>query len=220
MYFIGDIGSCHMGKKEYALKAVERAKEIELDCLKFQLFPNIPKYIDSGNIYLPYEWWGDIWSYASHKKLTVSSSFFDDTAFQMLLECRPKFIKFAYSQKEEIKKIEKCLEMGITPMVSCDVMSLPKIPKNATKLYCIPEYPVRYEIAWDGIFERFDGFSDHTLGWRQTINAILAGAKIIEKHMKLNNLDEKCPDANFALPPYQFEKLIQEGRNTSKILKK
>jgi sialic acid synthase SpsE len=81
-------------------------------------------------------------------------------------------------------------------------------PEYVQRLYCIAEYPVKYRIDFDGIFKRFDGFSDHTLGISQSIEAVNRGARIIEKHFRLDN--KKCdhvPDGMFAIKPYLLEKL-------------
>ena len=56
------------------------------------------------------------------------------------------------------------------------------------------------------IFKNYDfqGFSDHTLGYHQTLEAIKNGAEYIEKHITLDHKDINCPDNNFALKPKEL----------------
>ena len=211
---IAELGSCHMGKIERIREAIDRCKASGIDALKLQLFPNEAPYVPT-NIYLPPEMFIDAFTYGLEKGVDVSASCFDRASFDFLMNCRPKFIKFAYSKKTMAEEINITLGSEIETIVSCDVMTDHLVHDNATKLYCIPEYPVRYEVAFDELFKdrvvlkprgggyelgpRFDGFSDHTLGVRQTKRAIEAGAKVIEKHVRLGYEDETCPDARFAV---------------------
>ena len=50
------------------------------------------------------------------------------------------------------------------------------------------------------------GFSDHTVGFRATMAMIGAGAKVIEKHFKLN---DECVDAAFSLNKDQMKRLCE-----------
>jgi sialic acid synthase SpsE len=204
---IAEIGSCHMGRIELLKEAIDRCKALEIDALKLQLFPDLPKYTEAGNVYVSDKLFLEAFEYGEKQGLTVSASVFDEDSFRFLLELEPKFIKFAYSQKEQRDWIEETLNHDIEAIVSCDVMTDYMVRKHTTTLYCIPDYPVRYEVAFDGLFPRFDGFSDHTLGIRQTQKAIDQGAMIIEKHVRLGYAFETCPDARFAVTIEELAKL-------------
>ena len=80
-----------------------------------------------------------------------------------------------------------------------DLISYP-----STKIFfCLfLDYPVHFEPNFDHLFPRFKGFSDHTLGYAQTIRAIEAGAQIIEKHFTLDHKDIECPDFLFCFNAY------------------
>jgi sialic acid synthase SpsE len=80
---------------------------------------------------------------------------------------------------------------------------------NYVSFYCIPEYPVRYQVDFEGLFPMFDGLSDHTLGFRQTIRAAEMGAQFIEKHFQ-GNWDSSCPDGCFALKPAQLDEMVKQ----------
>jgi sialic acid synthase SpsE len=202
---IAELGSCHMGKLERIIEAINICKETRIDALKLQLFPNTAPYVPT-NVYLPFEMFLEAKRYGDEIGVPVSASVFDEESFRKLLVCQPKFIKFAYGKKDQQDWIRTSLTAGIETIVSCDVMTDHAVPEKVTKLYCIPEYPVRYEVNFDELFPRFDGFSDHTLGLRQTKRAIEAGAQIIEKHVRLGYEDETCPDAFFAVNIGEFAK--------------
>lgn len=215
---IAELGSCHMGKLERIKEAIDRCKASGIDALKLQLFPNESPYVFTrtqdahiailtGNIYLPFSLFCEAQDYGREIGLPVSASVFDEENFRRLLVTRPDFIKLAYSKKDHMDWLRTSFVAGIETIVSCDVMTEDSIPVECIKLYCIPEYPVRYEVCFDELFPRFDGFSDHTLGIRQTKRAIEAGAKIIEKHVRLGYEDETCPDAKFAVTIEEFAKV-------------
>lgn len=196
---IAELGSCHMGKLERIQEAILRCKAAGIDALKLQLFPNEEKYTAVGNIYLPPEMFKLAFDYGKMLGVCVSASVFDYDSFCFLRDLRPDFIKFSYGKKNETAWIEETLDLGIEAIVSCDVMTDHLVDNRCTKLYCIVQYPVQFEVAFDELFPRFDGFSDHTLGIRQTVNAIDMGARTIEKHVRLGYSDEICPDASFAI---------------------
>jgi len=195
-----------MGKLDRIKEAIDRCKASGIDAIKLQLFPNEAKYTDVGNVYLSHELFRLAFEYGKSVDFPVTASVFDMESYYFLRNLQPLFIKFAYSQKHQWW-IKDCIDHRMEAIVSCDVMTDSLVPSGALKLYCIPEYPVRYEISFDELFPRFDGFSDHTLGIRQTANAIKAGAEIIEKHVKLGYGDETCPDARFAVGVEDFASL-------------
>lgn len=196
---IAELGSCHMGKFDRIKEAIDKAKELDLYVLKLQLFPNEAKYTAVGNVWLSPELFVKAFDYGKSVGLPVSASVFDYESFLFLANLKPDFIKFSFSMKEATGLINEAWNRGIQSIVSCDVMTDHLVPKESVKLYCIPEYPVRYEVSFEDIFPRFDGFSDHTLGIKQTQRAIDNGAKVIEKHVRLGYEDETCPDAYFAV---------------------
>lgn len=198
---IGDIGSCHQGRLEYAREAIKVGLDSGLDAVKFQLFKNLPP-----NIELPYEWFPELVQYGKDLGIEVFASAFDDESYCLICDfCNS--IKFSYSERNNPKIVW-------TPnkriYVSGDLMT--KFYNNTIKLYCIPQYPVPFIIDFEGVFPRFDGFSDHTLGYKQTLEAVRQGAQIIEKHFTLDYADINCPDNNFALKPAELAKMVKAIR--------
>lgn len=206
---IAELGSCHMGRWDRLKEAIETAKEVGVDALKLQLFPDDAPFVPP-NIWLKPEFFSKAFNYGKKIGLPVSASVFDKENAVFLLEHKPVFVKLAYSQRKMAHWIIT-EPTNAELIISCDTMSDHLVPKNATKLYCIPHYPVLFEVAFDELFPRFDGFSDHTLGLRQTQRAIDAGALVIEKHVRLGYDDElSCPDGRFSVNLKDLKKLRTE----------
>lgn len=224
-YIIGDIGSCHMGKLDKCIEAVNVGKDCGLDAVKFQLGTSKP------NIGLPVAYYQEAFEEGARIGIDVFTSvfapeFYEHTTFPAIY--KPKYMKFAYSQckggdgdlgdyTRDILSRDfrsRCKSEGIKIIASCDVMTIMKNLDADIRLYCIPEYPVRYKIDFEGIFPNFDGFSDHTLGFNQTLVAVREGAKFIEKHFCLTeDLDiNSPPDEMFALSPSNLKEMIKNIR--------
>lgn len=201
---MAEAGSCHMGKLRYALQLIDLAVDCGCWAIKFQLFKNMPP-----NIELPRKWWSELKAHAE-RRIILYASVFDMEAIELLRKYHTVYTKFAYSQRKWFEGIQK----SRCPIVSCSPEEI-FIYKNGFfkptfALFCIPEYPVLYQIDFDQIFKRysFDGFSDHTLGYSQTLRAIKAGARMIEKHITLDHSDITCPDHYFALRPKELKGMM------------
>lgn len=195
-----DIGSCWKNK-DGCIKAVDLAKEVGASYLKFQLGTKSP------NKELPFDYFVAAFEHGKSIGLDVISSVFDSDLFGKYLSLKPAYTKFAYSQMEKYEEQIISVKHGVPVVASCDIMTRHIPVAGVTKLYCVPSYPVQYELCFDGIFDKFDGFSDHTLGYKQTLRAVLSGAKIIEKHVRLDDCDD-VPDSYFALTFAEVEKMI------------
>lgn len=233
-YICGDIGSTHKGNILEAMKTVNMAKQEGLSALKFQLGIREPNINFSLKNYLT------IVNDCNKSELDISTSIFAEydsvlreELINAVIESKPKWIKFAYSQKHLVEDQRRFYDAGIAVIVSCDVMTRHIPIPESIKLYCIPEYPVRYMIDFEGIFERFYGLSDHTLGISQTITSvkrginnllsfkkILSSAKWIEKHICYDKNDICCPDSFFAIGVEEIRLLIKTINNLDKFRNK
>ena len=198
---IVDPGSTHMGKLEYAKELIDLAAHYNCYAIKFQLFKDAPP-----NIPLPREWWGELVKY-TRGKINIFASCDDWEAIDLLKPYFPRHVKFAFSERHNFERIEYANTFSKV-IVSCPLLEVNNYP-NCIKLFCIPEYPVVYNIDFHGLFKYFDGFSDHTLGFRQTLKAVEYGAQYIEKHITLDHNDINCPDHMFALKPDEFGRLMR-----------
>jgi N,N'-diacetyllegionaminate synthase len=208
-----DPGSTHMGKQAYGMELIDIAEEAGA-LIKFQLFPNAKEYTDSGNVHLKMDLFQSLYNYGKKKGTLITASVFGDKELEYLAGFDVPFVKFSHSKREWLTKIKGCLGFGVKVVVSTDCSSDRLLPRhnNLVKLFCIPEYPHTDFICFDGLFPRFDGFSDHTLGYEQTLNAVKAGANWIEKHITLDYDDVDCPDRGFALTRKEAVAMCNEIR--------
>lgn len=210
MHICADVGSTHLGNKDLAISGIHIAKDIGCDSVKFQLFPDLPKYTNCGNIPLPFEWVPDLIAEGKSVGIPVAFSYFDGLLYDGLDLTDVPYHKIAYSQKDHAA-VKRAINQNKRLVISCDFMSDARIPNkdNIAKLYCLPVYPVPYKVSFNGIFPRFDGFSDHTMGYDQTVLAVGYGARWIEKHLSLTEDRAACPDASFALQPDEFREMVR-----------
>ena len=199
---IADPGSCHMGSLERAYDLTRAAVDAGCDAIKWQLF----KGDEGGNVPLPYEWFGSLVAQGRALNVEVFASVWDEGGLSLIDVFKCKCVKFAYSQNRSAW-IHSALRMWKTTYISGNTAT--PFPDNfrVSKLLCVPEYPVKYLIDFDGLFPRFDGFSSHCLGIEQDKAAIRAGAKIIEKHFQLDDNLSTCPDGAFAIRPAKLKEL-------------
>lgn len=96
--------------------------------------------------------------------------------------------------------------------------------KKVVFLHCISSYPTEdkdlnlnsIEYLKDKI-NSLVGFSDHTLGNSGAKLAVACGAKVIEKHITINNKFHG-PDHKISMGPKEFKLYVKEIRETEKIL--
>lgn len=203
MKFIGDPGSCHLGSLEKAKELVKIGADCGLDAVKFQLLTQ--KEMTGGNIGMDWEWLPELIEDGKRLGVEVFASVFDKSGIEWMQRCLCRSIKFSHSQNS---KRLFCAAFD-DHYVSGDIMN--PVPAPFIGLYCIPEYPVPYQIDFEGLFPMFNGFSSHCLGIEQDLRAIEFGAKIIEKHFQ-GDWHSPCPDGAFALKPHRLLELVRRGR--------
>jgi sialic acid synthase len=203
MRLILDAGGTATNSIPKMCELVDLCKEVKAE-LKFQLFTN-----STVNTPLNRRMYKEIAEYAEDEGVLMFASVWDREAIELIEETGGKSIKIAYSQRNNWDIINAALRTGLEVIRSSGWMD--QYDMHFTNLYChaindIPQYPVIDMLNFDGIFELFQGFSDHSLGIKQTIKAIEAGAQIIEKHV--------CPsqpvtseDSKFAIYPPQVRAL-------------
>jgi sialic acid synthase SpsE len=217
VYVTLDVGSCHMGCKPYAHELVTVAKECGANAVKFQLGE-----MKEPNVTLPTDWWPDLCTQAQEIDIDIYASTFDETAFSWYLKKHSyhggaAYIKFAHSQRMDCENMARAKDVGYRVFVSTDPLSAWCCePLASVKYYCVPEYPLMWQPSFEGIFEKFDGFSDHSLGWRNITTEALRCMQLVntpqpwylEKHLTLDKHDIRCPDHYFALKPLEAAKMI------------
>jgi sialic acid synthase SpsE len=191
---IPDVGSTHDGNENACHKAIATAAEWGLSDIKFQLLESEQQ--TSGNISIKPSWVPRLIQMGNDCGVNVFFSVWSEQSMKICHDAGMKTIKFAYSMNRHSWIIKEAIKLFDEVIVSGDIMH--RSPIGCTELFCLPFYPVYYQVSFEGLFPKFSGFSDHTLGTSQTIKAIEAGAKIIEKHVYQNE-NSKTPDRKFAI---------------------
>jgi sialic acid synthase SpsE len=182
-----------MGKEEYAHRLIDLCVAAKADVCKFQLFPK--EMAVNGNVRFPLEWVEPILNHGKSQNMKVAFSVFSPTELEWLLKFPGiPWIKFAHSQRHS-PMIPGLLRAGHHLVISMSPEDIIPPDPHLTRLFCIPQYPVLSTIHWEGIFPLFDGFSDHTIGLGQSVEAYKHGCRWFEKHIKLDYQDVTCPDA-------------------------
>lgn len=187
--------------------------------------------------YMPWEWQPKLKEIAKKENLLCFSSVFDKTAVDFLEEINVPAYKIASFEITDIPLIEYIASKGKPMIISTGIAEKEDIEEaiNACKkqgneqiilLKCTSAYPTPLEeVNLETIkdlerrFNVWTGVSDHTIGGTVPIASIALGAKIIEKHFILNK-SLRGPDVEFSLSPEEFKKMIEDVRNTEKVLGK
>ena len=99
-------------------------------------------------------------------------------------------------------------------------------PKPSVKyLYCVSNYPTKYSDAqlWN-IPQGYSGYSDHTTNIISGAIAVALGAKIIEKHVRLDGCKANDPDYGHSLvldsdnPLYSFKKYVDNIKEAEELI--
>ena len=208
-----EIGHNHNGNLRLAKLLIEEAKICGADIVKFQCYdtdkikkPWQSRYMELKVAELTKEDLKELKRYADKVGIEFMASAFDEERVGWLEEIgvkRHKIASRSIYNTELIKAMEKTGKPIIASLGEWNKKEFPKI-KNAQFLYCISEYPAY--ITELPKFDKYDGFSDHTIGCYWAREAIKRGAKIIEKHFTLS---KELPGYNQkgSAEPYELKDL-------------
>jgi pseudaminic acid synthase len=185
--------------------------------------------------YTPWEWHKELFEVAKEEDLICFSSPFDFSAVDFLENLNAPAYKIASFEIQDIPLIAYTASKGKPIIISTGIAEEKDISlavstckkagnKNVVLLKCTSSYPAPFEIAnlntIPDLKNKFGlevGFSDHTYGYLAPVIAVTLGAKVIEKHFILNH-SIGGPDASFSLDMAEFTEMVQQVRNTEKLL--
>jgi len=194
---IAEIGHNHNGNMRLAKQLIWEAKECGADIVKFQLYdtdyikkPWQSRYFELKAAELDKDQLKELFKEAQKAGIEFLCSVFDAERVKWTEEIGVKRYKIASRSiydKELIKAIEKTKKPIIASLGKWKGPGFPKIKGKVDYLYCVSEYPA-YITAdqFPAKFDKYSGFSDHTIGCYWAREAIKRGAKIIEKHFTLS----------------------------------
>ena len=201
VFIIAEIGHNHMGYMRHAKLLIEEAKACGFDAVKFQAYdtnkikkPWQSRYFELLLSEHTYEEFKEIKEYCDKVEIEFFASAFDIERVKWLDKlgvARHKVASRTIYDTGVIKAMELSGKPIIASLGKIDERGIPKI-KNADYLYCISEYPAYLKDlpAKFGKGEKYQGFSDHSIGMYWAREAVKRGAIIIEKHF---TLDRRLP---------------------------
>jgi len=176
--------------------------------------------------------------YCKKKKIKFLSTPFDIKSAKFLNKIHQKIIKISsgdlnnYPLLKEVSKYAKRIILSTGMSSLKEINDAIKTIKSFNKktiiniLHCTSQYPAKEKDlnlrAINLLKKRFNleiGYSDHSRGNEASIAAVALGAKIIEKHLTLNN-NLKGPDHKASLNPIDFKKFVVSIRKTEVSLGK
>ena len=189
-------------------------------------------YSEAGT---PYEWHQAIKDECEKCGIDFLSTPFDPAAVDFLEDLGAEAYKIASFELNDIPLIEYAAGKGKLMIMSCG-MATPEEIQDAVDacrrmgneqivlLKCCSEYPANWEDMHLGnipdMRERFGvpvGLSDHSFGSLGAVVAVALGARVIEKHVKLDGVESA--DSEFSMTMDAFAQMVQDVRNAKLIEK-
>jgi len=184
---------------------------------------------------MPYEWIEEIHKYAQSREILFMSTPFDRESANELNEYVPAF-KVASSLLvhhpflEFLSQMDKPIILSTGAKSRSQVADAIEVIRGAgdphlVVLQCTTAYPTPIDranlLTIKSLREAFDvhtGLSDHTLESDiAPITAVGLGARVIEKHLTLDDAMEG-PDHSFSLEPDEFDRMVTKVRNAESAL--
>jgi pseudaminic acid synthase len=175
----------------------------------------------------PLEWHKKLFNYGKSLGIKVFSTPFDETAVDFLEKLNCPIYKIASFEMTDLNLVARVARTKKPMIISTGMASLKEIETtvktakkngadNITLLYCVSNYPSSvkdYNLNNIKIlkkkFKCNVGISDHSNDNRIAIASIINGARVIEKHIALEN-QKKGFDIQFSLKGKEIRKLRED----------
>lgn len=177
----------------------------------------------------PYHWYPKLLKLCNKKKIILFSSVFDLDTVDYLEAHNCPIYKIASPEITDIPLLEKVAKTKKPIFISSGLadksdlsLAIKTLKKNKCKkiilMKCTSAYPapvseinLKTMKDFKRLFKVDVGFSDHTIGNVAAIVAVTSGAKVIEKHIKINK-NIKTLDNFFSQDLKNFGKFVKEIR--------
>ncbi len=223
MIFVAEIGMNHDGNFDLAYELIRQAKISGADIAKFQFGwrdkPGEINQIDKKRAIQLKKW-------CDYFDIEMMVSPITEKGYEISKKIKLKRYKIASRTVVEnprlCKKIIKENSEIICSLGFWKKSYMPFKPQKKLKyLYCVSRYPTYPEELknFPKVFkaDHYFGYSDHTHGIATCLLAISRGAKIIEKHFTLNKTSQVIRDHVLSSTPEEFKKMVDIGKELSKL---
>lgn len=185
----------------------------------------------------PLQWHRELFDYAKKNKITIFSTPFDTSAVDFLEKINCPIYKVSSFEMNDLNLIKKIAKTKKTMIISTGLASLKEISltvncakKNGAKkiilLYCVSNYPSNLsDFNLNNIKilkEKFKceiGLSDHSKDNKVALGAVVAGARVFEKHIGLKN-QKKGLDIDFSIKGEEIGKYVKDIKNMYQLINK
>lgn len=175
--------------------------------------------------YTPLEWHAPIFNYCRKLGIDCFSTPYSESTINFLKDFEMPAVKVASMEANDLRFVKQCASMGIPIIISTGMIDFDGARRavkachevgnfDVVLLKCVSEYPaVAEDMNLSGIqriheeLGVYPGLSDHTITHTSALVATALGARVIEKHVKLDN-SIGGPDASFSLTVDQFGDMI------------
>ena len=242
-YIIAEVGINHSGNIDVAKKLIDSAARTGCDAVKFQTYitekraPNADENIKSllKRCELPFNDFAILKKHSEEQNLQFFSTPFDNESVDYLESINTDLYKIASFDVENKIFLTKIAKTNKPILMSVGMVDLNKVQlayklitdfnKKLAILHCVSSYPTKEIQANLGILnvlkDKFSnciiGHSDHTIGIKVPLYAVATGARILEKHYKIDE-DMDCVDKTVSISEDQMKKLVKETRLFEKII--
>ena len=205
---IAECGQNHLGDMALARYLIQLAKENGADLVKFQLYSYEALYKDHPEIpdvALSEEQAFMLFNYGKEVGIEVFFSVFDIERVKWCEEMGVKRYKIA-ARMRDTNVLEAVEATGKITFVSVDPnLNNSSMIKDASRLFCLSEYPARVKFKYLDFPDVRQGFSDHTIGLDAAKIALARGARIIEKHFSIAH--HVGIDGQWSMTPSELKEL-------------
>ena len=228
---IAEIGQNHNGDMELARQLITAAKENGADIAKFQLYnvdsifpPTFEWYKEAKQAQLSREQVSQLNRWCQEADIEFMASVFDTDRVQWCQDIAIKRYKIASRSIYDRKLRRAIAATGKDIIVSLGMSRGKRFPRINTTgkvdfLYCVAKYPTSPEnLNFLKInFNKYSGFSDHTIGIEAALVAMSRGAGIIEKHFTLDK-NMHGPDHHGSMEPDELREIVNFSKKIGRIL--
>ena len=184
----------------------------------------------------PWDWHPELFEYAHSLNILAFSSPFDETAVDFLESLGCPIYKLASPEINHLPLVKRIAQTGKPIIMSLGIATELELDEAISTfqkyssaeigiLHCDTNYPAPISNAnlnqIKYLIQKYDhliGYSDHTLGYSAAAVAVALGAKIIEKHIRIDDSSVESPDHFFSTNEEDFKIMIEMIREVEDLI--